>query len=270
MELKDVHDHLKKRSKSFSAQKAIILGSGFSRIAAEINIEFRIPFHELPGFPPATVTGHKGEWIGGYYRENPIWVLNGRLHRYEGHNMNLLSVPIRLLSLSGVQTIVITNAVGTLRKDIPVGSLVSIEDHINFCFENPLTGPNLDDFGPRFPDTSKIYSPDLIALARTLATNRDVHLHNGVYAYTMGPMFETPAEVNMIRTLGADVVGMSLVPEALVAGHCGISVAAFSIVSNLASGLGKESLSHTDVLDAMDQSSDSVFGFLMEFVNALG
>ena len=269
MELGEAYKHLKKKSGSFSANKGIILGSGFGRLIRDIEVEIRIPFSELPGFPTPTVEGHKGEWIGGYYSGQSVWVLSGRLHRYEGHDMKLLSFPVRLLSMFGVRTLIITNAVGSLRKEIPVGSLVSIHDHINFSFENPLTGPNLDEFGPRFPDTSAIYNPDLIKRAHGTATNLGLTMYNGVYAYTIGPMFETPAEVNMMRSLGADVVGMSLVPEVLVAGHCGMSVGAFSIVSNLASGLAEEPLSHPEVLDAMERSSGLVFEFFPQFVNSL-
>jgi xanthosine phosphorylase len=228
----------------------LVLGSGLASVAEAVRDAVRIPYGELPGFRPGTVAGHAGELLLGRLAEVPVAVLSGRAHRYEGASAAEIATPVRALGLLGVERLLLTNASGSLRPEIGPGSLVALTDHINLLGFNPLTGPNDERFGPRFPPMAEAYDPELRAGLQAAAAALGTPLHEGVYLATPGPSFETPAEIRAFRTLGADLVGMSTVPEVIVARHAGLRVAAVSVVTNLAEGMSDEALSHAGTLAA--------------------
>ena len=208
-----------------------------------------IPYAELPGFRAGTVTGHAGSLALGTLDGVPVAVLQGRSHVYEGIEAAAITTPIRMLRLLGAEILVLTNAAGSLRPEAGPGSLVALSDHINLQGFNPLVGANDEAVGPRFPSLAEAYDPDLRAGLHRAAEELGTTLHDGVYLAVSGPSFETPAEIRAFRTLGADLVGMSTVPEAIVARHCGLRVAAVSVVTNLAEGMGEVALSHEQTLE---------------------
>ncbi len=216
---------------------ALVLGSGLSGLADLVEEAVIIPYAEIPHFPVSTVAGHAGRLVLGKLAGVSVCVMQGRFHFYEGYSMAQVTLPVRVFQRLGVHTLIVTNAAGGLNPAYAVGDLVLIEDSINFpgmAGFNPLRGPNLDEFGVRFPATNRVYTPALRALAREVAAEQGLTLQKGVYALLAGPNFESPAEIRMWRTLGADLVGMSTVPESLVAHHAGMEVLAISTVTNLA------------------------------------
>lgn len=223
----------------------VILGSGLEGVVGETRVVSTIAFGDVAGFPPPTVEGHAGRFVFGYAGETPVLIMQGRIHFYEGHPIELLAIYVRAAKMLGADTLVVTNAAGGVNPAYAPGDIVLLEDHINLMFTNPLLGPNVDEFGPRFPGMVDAYTPQLRELARTVALELDIDIHEGVYAGLTGPTFETPAEVRMLRTLGADVVGMSTVPETIVAAHAGMRVLGFSLVTNMAAGSGH---GHEEVL----------------------
>lgn len=238
-------EELRARSGGVVPKALVILGSGLEGVVGEMRVESTIAFGDVPGFPPPTVEGHAGRFVFGYAGDTPVLVMQGRIHLYEGHPVELLAIYVRAAKLLGADTLVVTNAAGGVNPEYVPGDIVLIEDHINLMFTNPLLGPNVDEFGPRFPGMVDAYTPALRELARVIAVELGVDLHEGVYAGLRGPTFETPAEVRMLRTLGADVVGMSTVPEVIVAAHAGMRVLGFSLVTNVAAGSGH---GHEEVL----------------------
>jgi len=239
------------RAPGFTPRVGIVLGSGLGRVAEAVTDAVRIPYAELEGFRPATVEGHASELVLGRLAGVPVAVLNGRSHRYEGTTAAEIATPIRTLARLGVDRLLLTNASGSLRAEVGPGALVAITDHINGLGFNPLTGPNDDAIGPRFPALRDAYDPRLRASLHAAAVATGTALHEGVYLATPGPSFETPAEIRAFRTLGADLVGMSTVPEVIVARHAGVRVAAVSVVTNLAEGLADDGgISHAQTLSA--------------------
>ena len=228
----------------------LVLGSGLGSVTDAVHGAIRIPYEELPGFRPGTVAGHAGELVLGRLAGVPVVVLSGRSHVYEGITGADVATPIRTLRRLGVERLLLTNAAGSLREEVGPGSLVAITDHINLSGFNPLTGPNDDDFGPRFLPLSGAYDAELRAGLHAAAAATGRALHEGIYLAVAGPSFETPAEIRAFHTLGADLVGMSTVPEVIVARHAGVRVAAVSVVTNLAEGLGGDALSHEQTLAA--------------------
>ena len=228
----------------------MVLGSGLSTVADAVEGAVRIPYGELPGFRPGSVPGHAGELLLGALAGVPVAILSGRTHHYEGTTGAEIATPIRMLGLLGVERLLLTNASGSLRAEVGPGSLVVITDHINLLGFNPLTGPNDERFGLRFPAMAGAYDAELRAGLHAAAAAVGTALHEGVYLATPGPSFETPAEIRAFRTLGADLVGMSTVPEVIVARHAGLRVGAISVVTNLAEGMGDEAISHAQTLDA--------------------
>jgi len=226
----------------------LILGSGLGSLADEIEDATIIPYGELPGFPTATVEGHAGRLVLGTLGGQPVACMQGRFHLFEGHAPQALALPVRALKLAGIETLLLTNAAGSLNPDFAPGSLMMLNDHINMLGANPLVGANDDRFGPRFHDMTTTYDEGLRAALRDCASELAITLHEGVYLALLGPNFETPAEIRAFRVLGADAVGMSTVPEAIVARHCGLKVAAISTITNLAAGMTGEALSHDDTL----------------------
>jgi xanthosine phosphorylase len=235
----------------------VVLGSGLGAIAGAVAEPVAIGYEELPGFPRPAVEGHAGRAVLGRLAGVPTVVLQGRAHLYEGTSPEALATPIRALRLAGVGTVLLTNAAGSLREDLPPGGLMLVADHINLTGANPLVGPNDDSLGPRFPTLRDAYDPALRAVLREAAAGLDVALGEGVYLAVGGPSFETPAEIRAFRSLGADAVGMSTAHEVIAARHCGLRVAAVSVITNLAEGLSDEPVTHEGTLrDAARAAGD--------------
>jgi purine-nucleoside phosphorylase len=226
----------------------LVLGSGLNDLAAAVERPVALPYGEIPYFPVSTVPGHAGRLVLGRLAGMPICVMQGRFHFYEGYSLQQVTFPVRVMQRMGIDTLILTNAAGGLNPAFAAGDIMLLVDHINFvgmAGHNPLRGPNLDEFGPRFPAANRAYSRTLREIALIVAAERALVLRRGVYAMLAGPNFETPAEIRMLRALGADAVGMSTVPEVLVAHHAGMEVLAFSTITNVA----------IDVLDAAEAPS---------------
>ena len=247
---------------------AIILGSGLGGLADEIEKAQRIPFREIPGFPAATVHGHAGQLIAGLLHGRPVLALAGRFHLYEGHAPRLAGYTIRVLHALGARTLFVSNAAGGVNRSFAAGDLMSIADHINLMWRNPLEGP-LEEGDVRFPDMSAPYDPELRSILRDVALASGVPLRDGVYAGLLGPAYETPAEVRMLERLGADAVGMSTVPEVIVARALGVRVVGVSCITNLASGLSLAPLSHEEVLETTARVATRFQRLVGNFVEAL-
>jgi purine-nucleoside phosphorylase len=228
---------------------AIVLGSGLGSVADVIQDAVEIPYTEIPYFVSSTVEGHAGRLIIGSCSGVDVVVMKGRFHFYEGYSMEEVTFPIRVFSLMGIRTLVLTNAAGGVAADLSPGALMLITDHINLMGDNPLRGPNDERFGPRFQDMTSVYTPAYVEVMRDIARESGVGLAEGVYLGLRGPSYETPAEVRMVRSLGGDAVGMSTVAEAIVARHCGMKVLAISCITNVAAGLSGEVIDHSDVME---------------------
>ena len=224
-------DVMKSRMNGLKPELGIVLGSGLGSLADEIQNPLVIPYRELPGFPVSTATGHKGNFIIGQLGGKTVIAMQGRIHYYEGYGMDLVVLPIRVMIGVGIKTLIVSNAAGGTNLSFHVGDLMIIKDHINLL-PNPLIGPNLDEFGPRFPDMTRPYDPALIHLAFKLAKELGIQLQQGVYLASTGPSYETPAEYKYFRTIGADAVGMSTIPEVIAARHAGIPVFGISVITN--------------------------------------
>ncbi len=248
---------------------ALILGSGLGRFGEAMTIDAEVPYAEIPGFPVSTVAGHAGRLLIGHIGTLPLACMQGRMHLYEGYPAARLALSIRTLKLLGVDTLIVTNAAGSLQPEMGPGSIMAIEDHINFSGQNPLIGPNDDTFGDRFFDMSEAYDPDLRRRLAVAAEAESVALHSGVYLQAAGPNFETPAEVRMFARWGADAVGMSTVPEVLLARHCGMRVAGLSVITNLAAGIAKHALSHEETIAEADKAYDGMRRLLTRFFASL-
>jgi purine-nucleoside phosphorylase len=227
---------------------AIVLGSGLGAFAEELSEATTIPYSEIPGFAHTTVEGHAGRLVIGKAGDVPIAAMQGRFHFYEGYSLEEVTFPIRVLKLLGVRTLVLTNAAGALNVEFAPGSLMVISDHINLLGANPLTGPNDDRFGPRFPDLTLVYAAELQNIVIEEAHAMGMEMRRGIYAALSGPSYETPAEIHMVRTLGADAVGMSTVPEAIVARHMDMRVIGISCITNLAAGVSNRPIDHSQVM----------------------
>ena len=232
---------------------AIVLGSGLGGFADEMSAATAIPYPEIPGFARATVEGHAGRLVVGKIGDSAVAAMQGRFHFYEGYSLEEVTFPIRVLKLLGVSTLILTNASGALNVEFTPGSLMVITDHINLLGMNPLTGPNDERFGPRFPDLSNTYAHDLQEIVLSEARAMGMQMGRGVYAALTGPSYETPAEIHMVRALGADAVGMSTVPEAIVARHMGMRVVGISCITNLAAGVSDEPVDHSQVMATGEQ-----------------
>ena len=228
-----------------------------------------VSYADIPGFPEPTVDGHQGRLRVGTLAGHSVACMQGRLHAYEGHPAQALATPIRILRGLGVERLVLTNAAGGLSLDKPAGTLMIVSDHINMSGQNPLIGPNDPKIGPRFPDMSRAYDSQLRSQLRAAAQRAGVAVTEGVYVYTLGPNFETPAEIRMFAALGANAVGMSTVPECLAAIHCGMKVVALSLITNLAAGLAPEQLTHHDTLSEATKAYSRVESLLTAFFAGL-
>ena len=228
---------------------ALVLGSGLGDYADTLEDSVKIPYSEIPNFPQPTVEGHTGAFVFGKKEGKEVVVAQGRVHYYEGLPMQEITLPVRVLAAIGVKTLVLTNAAGGVNLSYKPGTLMLISDHINFSGANPLIGPNLEKFGPRFPDVSDLYTASLRTAIKEKAAAAAIPLEEGVYLMCSGPNYETPAEIRAFRTLGADAVGMSTVPEALVAGHSGLQVVGVSCITNMAAGVLPVKLNHAEVVE---------------------
>jgi xanthosine phosphorylase len=245
---------------------ALVLGSGLGAVADAVEDAAVIGYEQLPGFPRPTVEGHAGRVVLGTIAGVSVAVLQGRAHLYEGGGHNELIAPVRALAAAGVEVLVLTNAAGSLREEVGPGSLMAITDHINMTGVNVLTGPNDDSVGPRFPSLRDAYDPSLLDSLRAAAADVEVSLAEGVYLAVTGPSFETPAEIRAYRVMGADAVGMSTVQETIVARHSGLRVAAISVITNLAEGMGDVPLSHEQTLRDAAGAADDLTRLLLAFI----
>jgi purine-nucleoside phosphorylase len=248
---------------------AVVLGSGLGELADRMTETTVIPYDRIPHFPRPTVAGHAGKVIVGKLKAAPALMLQGRFHHYEGHDLDAVTFPVRVLQRLGVGTLILTASTGGIRDDLRAGDLVLLSDHLNLLGVNPLRGPNDDRLGPRFPDMTEVYSPRLRAMAREEAGQLSIALSKGVYACMPGPSYETPAEVRMLRTLGADVVGMSTVPEAIAARHAGMEVMGIALVSNAAAGVLGTPIAHEEVLAAGREAAPRLAALIERVVGRL-
>jgi purine-nucleoside phosphorylase len=248
----------------------VVLGSGLGGFADAAEGAVEIPYGEIPGWPVSTAVGHAGMLVLGTFGDVPVAVMKGRAHLYEGVPPAKVVFGVRVLGRLGIESLVLTNACGTIDPAVEPGTLVAISDHLNLQASSPLVGPNDDSLGPRFPDMSDAYDPGYRALAHEAAARLGIPLGEGVYAAWLGPAFETPAEIRMLRTLGADLVGMSTVPEVLAARHMGIRCLALSVVTNAAAGVQPEPIDHERVLEIGARASGDLVALLREVIPALG
>jgi purine-nucleoside phosphorylase len=237
----------------FTPEVGLILGSGLGVMADTLDNPAVIRYGDIPHFPVSTVAGHAGELVAGEIEGKKAVIMKGRFHLYEGYDVKRVTLPIRVMRRLGVRTLVITNAAGGINESFEPGDLMLIRDHINFMFRNPLIGPNDEELGVRFPDMSEPYSARLRELARQAAQAQGISLREGVYLGLLGPSYETPAEIRMMRTLGADAVGMSTVPEVIAARHAGLEVLGISCISNMAAGILDQPLSHAEVMETAER-----------------
>lgn len=257
---------LKKRMTS-SPQTAIILGTGLGELVQEIEIRFEIPYEKIPHFKVSTVEGHKGKLIFGRLGNKDIVAMQGRLHFYEGYNMEQITFPIRIMKAIGIKTLFVSNAAGGLCKNFEIGDLMMITDHINCFPENPLRGKNYNELGTRFPDMSDAYSPRLRKKALEIAAKLNIKLYQGVYVGTSGPTFETPAEYNYFKMIGGDAVGMSTVPEVIVARHSGMEVFGISVITDIGLKGKIVKVSHEDVQKAALYAQPKMTQIIRELIN---
>ena len=248
---------------------AIILGSGLGSLADEIEDKTVIEYKDIPNFPVSTVAGHKGELIFGKLSGVPIIAMNGRFHYYEGYDLKETAYPIRIFKLLGVETVILTNAAGGINLNFQKGDLMIIEDQLSFFAESVLRGPNMDFFGDRFIDMSNVYTKEYIEILKPIMKQVTGKCLTGVYAYMKGPTYETPAEIKALRTLGADAVGMSTVPEAVVIRHCGLKCIGITCITNMAAGVLDEVLSHDDVKETAKKVETNFKNVIKELVTKI-
>lgn len=261
-------DYIQKQIKDFKPELGIILGSGLGDFAD--NIEgVRIKYQDIPGFQTSTVAGHKGQLVFGEVLGKRAVIMQGRYHFYEGYHISRVVYPIKVMKKLGVQNLIITNAAGSVNKAYNAGDLMVITDHINLMGVNPLIGENDSTLGDRFPDMSEVYNHSLTELALRKGQELGLCVHNGVYAAMSGPSYETPAEINMLRIMGADAVGMSTVPEALVANYCSMKVLGISCITNSAAGVQPIRLSHAEVVETAAKVKDSFMKLLIGVIEEL-
>jgi len=253
----------------FVPDVAIVLGSGLGKLAEKIENPTVIPYEEIPEFPKPTVAGHGGKLVLGKAGETNVAVMQGRVHLYEGHSPETVVLPVRTLGLLGIKTLVLTNAAGGINPAFAPGELMVIRDHLNLQGANPLTGPNDDSLGVRFPDMSEAYNKELSDMIVKTALELGIDIRNGVYAGMPGPTYETPAEINMLKILGADAVGMSTVAESIAANHMGIKVCGVSLITNLAAGISKTKLTHEEVKETADKATEYFVGLMFKILERL-
>lgn len=258
--VKEAHAFIAQKMGDFKPSVGLVLGSGLGDFADNVEDKIEISYEDIPHFHKTSVVGHKGRLVLGTISGTKVAVFQGRFHSYEGHSQENVVLPVRTLSMLGASKLILTNAAGGINADFKPGDLVCIDDHINLTGKNPLIGPNDNDYGERFPDMTDAYNSQLSQLLIETAKESGFELRKGVYAAMSGPSYETPAEIRMLRTIGADMIGMSTVPECIAANHAGLTVCGISCITNLAAGISKEKLSHDEVKEvanlAMNKFSD--------------
>ena len=245
---------------------AIILGTGLGNLVKNLKVEKTLDYKDIPHFPVSTVEFHSGKLLFGTLEGKNVLVMNGRFHYYEGYTMQEITFPIRVMKLLGIKNLLVSNAAGAINLSFPPASLMIIDDHINMLPGNPLVGKNYDEFGPRFPDMSRPYDPEFITILEKIAKRENISVNKGVYVAWIGPNLETRAEYRFIKVMGADAVGMSTVPEAMLANAAGIKVAGMSCITNFAAGVSQEALGHEEVLETTKQAMPIMTSIIHEFV----
>lgn len=248
---------------------ALVLGSGLGGFADDFEEPVSIPYEDIPGFVRSTAQGHAGRLVIGKIDSVPVLAMQGRVHYYEGYSLEEVTFPVRTFGLLGVKTLVLTNAAGGINVQLTQGALMVLSDHVNLMGVNPLRGPNDDRFGPRFPDMSAVYSPELQELVVDEAKAIEVEVRRGIYGALSGPSYETPAEIHLLRNLGADAVGMSTVPEAIVARHMGLDVLGISCITNMAAGISDEPINHEEVMATGNRVRETFAELLRRVIGAI-
>lgn len=253
----------------FKPEVALILGSGLGDYAEEIDVVQTLDYTEIEGFPVSTVTGHKGRFVFGYVGKVPVVIMQGRVHYYEGYAMSDVVLPTRLMALLGAKKLILTNAAGGINFEFQAGDFMMITDHITTGVPSPLIGQNLDELGVRFPDMSEVYSKKIQEIIKASAKDLEIDIKAGVYVQFTGPNYETPAEIRMARTWGADAVGMSTACEAMAARHMGMEIGGISCITNLAAGMKKEELNHKEVQETADRVGVQFKKLITEIITRL-
>lgn len=254
---------------SFKPELGLILGSGLGVLADEIDNPVVVKYEDIPYFPRSTVEGHKGQLVIGYINGKSVIAMQGRFHYYEGHDINEVVFPVRVMKQLGVEKLIVTNAAGGANDTYTPGDLMLINDHINFASTNPLIGKNIAELGPRFPDMSRAYDRDFLEIARKTANELGISLKEGTYMWLTGPTYETPAEVKMARILGADAVGMSTVPEVITAVHMGLRVLGISCITNMAAGILDQPLAHEEVIETTERVKEKFVALIKKIIEKL-
>ena len=255
-----------KEKTNFTPEYGVILGSGLGSFTDDLQIEFLLPYGEIPNFPVSTVQGHKGALVFGTIGNKKVVAMQGRFHFYEGYSMKEVTFPVRVMKYLGVQKLIVSNASGGVNSNYEVGSIVILKDHINMMPEHPLRGENDERFGPRFLNMSEPYSKKMIAKAKELAQNLNIKVQDGIYLGLQGPTFETLAEYKMVKTLGADCVGMSTVPEVIVARHMNMECFGLSVITDMGNEENIETVSHDEVLEAAKKAEPKVRSLIKELI----
>jgi len=266
-EIKETADYIKSKIKE-TPKVGIILGTGLGGLVDDIEIETALPYHEIPNFPVSTVKGHKGQLLFGRVNGNSVVAMQGRFHYYEGYSMQQVTFPVKVMKMLGIETLIVSNASGGVNPEFEIGDIMFITDHINLM-PNPLIGPNIEELGPRFPDMSEAYSKTLLSKAKKIARHLNIKYRTGVYAAMTGPSFETPHEYFYIHKIGGDAVGMSTVPEVIVARHMKIPVFAVSVISDLGVEGKIVEVSHEEVLEAAEKAAVKIKQIVMELIREL-
>jgi purine-nucleoside phosphorylase len=261
-------DHIRSKT-ALRPKLGLVLGSGLGAFADELTEQVRLPYGSIPHFPVSSAEGHAGNLIVGKVNHVPVAAMQGRVHYYEGHSMLRVTFPMRVFCRMGIKGILLTNAAGGIGAQLTPGSLVVISDHINLQGTNALIGPNEERFGPRFPDMTEAYAKDWRAIVLEEGRKQKINIHQGIYAAVPGPSYETPAEIRFLKTIGADVVGMSTVAEVVVARHCGMKVMAISVVTNMAAGILDLPINHSEVLEIGRKVRDQFANLLKAIVPKL-
>ncbi|MGL4989666.1 MAG: purine-nucleoside phosphorylase [Sarcina sp.] len=266
--IKVAADYILEKSK-YKPELALILGSGLGAIADTIEEAEYYNYSEIPGFPVSTVEGHAGRLVIGKLEGKVVVAMQGRFHYYEGYNMQEVTFPVRVMKLLGCEKLIVTNAAGAVNANYTPGDLMIITDHINFSGANPLIGKNLSEFGTRFPDMSDAYDKALRIEVKKIASDLGMELREGVYAMFSGPTYETPAEIRMARTMGADAVGMSTVPEVIIAKHSGLQVVGISCMTNMAAGILDQPLNHEEVMETSEKVRKNFIKLMQNIIKNL-
>jgi purine-nucleoside phosphorylase len=262
-------EYIRKKT-NLRIKTGLILGSGLGVLADKVKDAIIIPYQEIPEYPVSTVEGHAGRLVTGYLAGQPVIVMQGRFHYYEGYSLQKITLPVRVMKLLGVETLLITNAAGGINRNFNIGDFMIINDHVNLMGDNPLRGQNINEFGPRFPDMTRAYSQRLIKLAEATALEEKIQVRKGIYVALAGPSYETPAEIRFLARNGFDAVGMSTVPEVIVARHMGIDVLGISCITNMAAGILAKPLVHEEVMEAAERVKPDFIRLITGIVRGFG